>query len=589
MVWQAVRDRLTHALSFVGSVAALLMASMAAAPAAGAQVPYIETPVHSLAPDASNVSESYVSLYSPLPAADGPHPAACDRIGYLRFRAVGGPSNPAHADAVFVAQPGIFEAAGALDQVARNTIREALERGYHVEFWALDPRADCLEDTFGVQVGTALRSPQPAIDYYYGGKSVFGRTFPGFVTEQQATWLSHVGLAQTVQDEYTVVSQLPPSVRQARVFCGGHSLGGIVTAAFVNWDFSGTGDPAYAGYNQCAGYFGLDTRLELQLSTAILSQSIGGVLSSILQAASSGYPYINLAPFTPETFAALPVLGLASYFQPNQVDHTVVNELPNDFNFNVTYRVLFGNSWLDLITDNPDIRQFNATNQAVIGELFGTNQEPIGILRAGLGVVTGGPVVEKTFPLPYGSPAALMGLIGGPDQVSPAPASATPSGPLYSWLNYNQVPDPGPSPADDPGQPYTSSAYQMSDITQLSRTLFDSPSMFTEDYFPTQLVLDVAAAAFGDRSGSLANLRYTDGADQRPAAYIDAGSGVTPQLPAALQAIPPGPSPQVHVVAPGYNHLDVDTAAWTQNNGQPEITSSTLANWISQIVGPPAG
>lgn len=589
MVSQAVRVRVAQALALVGSVAAVLIASMAAAPVAGAQVPYIETPVHSLAPDASIVSESYVSLYSPLPAADGPHPAACDRVGYLRFRAASGPGNPARADAIFVAQPGIFEGAGALDQVARNTVRAALERGYHVEFWALDPRADCLEDNFGAEAGTAAHSPQPAIDYYYGGKSVDGHTFPGFVTEQQAAWLSHVGLAQTVQDEYTVISQLPPSYRKTRVFCGGHSLGGIITAAFVNWDFSGTGNPADAGYNQCAGYFGLDTRLELELTTSLLSQGLGGVLNSILQDASSGYPYINLAPFTPETFGALPVLGLASYFQPNQVDHTVVNQLPSDANFDITYRVLFGDSWLDLLTDDPDIRQFNATNQAVVGELFGTNQEPIGILRAGLGVVTGGPVVEKTFPLAYGSPGELSGLIGGPDQVSPDPTQATPTGDVYSWLNYNQVPNPGPSPVDDPGQPYTSAAYQMSDITQLSRTLFDAPAQFTEDYFPTQLVLDVAAAAFGDRSGSLANLLYTDGADQRPAAYIDAGSGVTPQLPASEQAIPPGPSPQVHVVAPGYNHLDVDTAAWTQNNGQPEITSSTLASWMSEVVGPPAG
>jgi hypothetical protein len=43
------------------------------------------------------------------------------------------------------------------------------------------------------------------------------------------------------------------------------------------------------------------------------------------------------------------------------------------------------------------------------------------------------------------------------------------------------------------------------------------------------------------------------------------------------------------VVAPGYNHLDVVTAAWRQNNGQPELTSATLADWMSQIVGPRGG
>jgi hypothetical protein len=41
----------------------------------------------------------------------------------------------------------------------------------------------------------------------------------------------------------------------------------------------------------------------------------------------------------------------------------------------------------------------------------------------------------------------------------------------------------------------------------------------------------------------------------------------------------------VLVVAPGYNHLDVLTAAAQQTNGQPEISSSTLALFMGQLVG----
>ena len=127
----------------------------------------------------------------------------------------------------------------------------------------------------------------------------------------------------------------------------------------------------------------------------------------------------------------------------------------------------------------------------------------------------------------------------------------------------------------------------ISDVFQLARTLFqDAPATFTEDYFPTKLVTDTLAAAVGSRSGSLQNLRY-EGVTKRPAAYMDAGEGITPDLGAA-GAIPTGPEPQVHVVAPGYNHLDVVTAAYAQNNGKPEPTSHTLAAWMSGIVGPPA-
>ncbi len=552
-----------------------------AAPAA-----YIETPVASTAPDASQVSESYVSLYAPLPAADGPHPAACDRIGYLRFRAAGGPSDPAQADAIYVAQPGFYEGAGALDQVARNTVRAAAARGYHVEFWALDRRSQCLVDDFGVQAAAAAKNPQLAMDYYYDGQTVEGHKFAGFVDPRDAEWLAHVGLAQTVQDEYTVISQLPPAVRRTKVLCGGHSLGGIITGVFANWDFSGIGDPADAGFNQCAGFFALDTRFTSTLTSQIIPDTAGTLLSNVLQLASDDAPYVNTAPFTPETSEIVPILGMASYLSPDQKS-SILGEIPNDLNFDITLRALFSNSWTDFITDDPDIRQFNVTNEAAVGFVFGDVSEPVGILRSSVGVPTGGPVVEKSFPVAYGSPPIAAGMFGGNDLISPAPESATPNGPLYGWLNYNQVPTPAPSPEDDPGQPYTSAASQVSDITQLSRTLFQAPAQFTEDYFPTQMVVDLLEEALGDRSGSLADLRYANAYAQRPTAYIDASEGITPNLGSLGDTLPSAP-PEVHVLAPGYNHLDVVTAAYQQNNGQPEITSSTLASWMSQIVGPPA-
>jgi len=237
------------------------------------------------------------------------------------------------------------------------------------------------------------------------------------------------------------------------------------------------------------------------------------------------------------------------------------------------------------VLDSPNPRKFNVTNEAAVGFVLGDVSQPIGILRTSVGVPTGGPVVEKSFPVAYGSASEDDGLLGGNDLIAPAPASASPSGPVYSWLNYNQVPTPGPSPADDPGQPYTSAASQVSDITQLSRTLFDSGRPFTENYFPTQLALDIDAIANGDRSGTLAGLVYSNGLMMHPAAYIDAGEGIAP----GLGAPPTGPAPQAHVLAQGYNHLDVLTAAAVQNNGLPELSSTTLATWMRQVVPPPAG
>lgn len=551
--------------------------------------PAVETTqINDPTPGGSLVDEQLVSLYAPLPASDGTVPPACERVSYLRWYSPSGPADSADADAIFVAQPGIFEAAGAFDQVARNTVRAAAALGYNVEFWGINPRSVCLQDDTGVQAAMADSDDYMTdLDYTYDGATVDGQTFPGFVSESDAAWLADMGLAQTVQDEYSIISQLPPSVRQSKVFCGGHSLGGIVTAAFANWDFSGDGNAADAGYNQCAGYFALDTRLDLSVTSSLLEEPFGSALNSILSMASSSSPYIDVAPFTPETFAALPILGMAAYADPDQLS-PLAKDLPDDSNFSTTFDLTLAPSYADFVTDTPNAADLNFTNEAALGTLFSNIGQPIGIMRAGIGIPTGGPVVEKNFPVSYCS-ASVGGLVGGQCQVAPDPASATADGPTYGWLNYDQLPATLPL-AEGATAPYTSPDEQVSDITQLAWAMFGAaPATFTVQYYPTQLVLDIVAAAAGDRSGTLAGLAYSDGITEHPAAYVDAGDGVTPSLgTTGAGAIPAGPSPQVHVVVPGYSHLDVVTAAWTQNDGQPEEVSSTLASWMSQVVGPPA-
>src|SRR6185436_1318509 len=106
---------------------------------------------------------------------------------------------------------------------------------------------------------------------------------------------------------YVVIRRGIPDrdVRREKVFCGGHSLGGPLTAAFADWDFDG--DPqtkADAGYKQCAGFFGLDTSLDFD------SDGSGGIgIADALAAASGASPYVNAPPFTPETIQILGPFG----------------------------------------------------------------------------------------------------------------------------------------------------------------------------------------------------------------------------------------------------------------------------------------
>src|SRR5262249_39074769 len=157
------------------------------------------------------------------------------------------------------------------------------------------------------------------------------------------------------------------------------------------------------------------------------------------------------------------------------------------------------------------IRDFNITNEAVLGGLFDDNSEPITILRASLGTVTGGPVAQKDFPTP-GDNSLGLPLVDNAYLEIPS----EPHGPLYRWWNYNQMNDPAtPVQLNNAGQPYTSAKSEVTDLHQMARGIFEAPADYTEQYFPTRLLTDLEAAANGDRSGNLANLAH-DGVAQRP-------------------------------------------------------------------------
>src|SRR2546430_17026541 len=101
----------------LGAALALLLAAPATAPAAAPKKRRVETVVHSHAPDAKQVKESYVHLYAPLPSGDGARPPACGWIGYLRFRRAPGPKVAKNTDPAFVPIPGILARAPMLDQL----------------------------------------------------------------------------------------------------------------------------------------------------------------------------------------------------------------------------------------------------------------------------------------------------------------------------------------------------------------------------------------------------------------------------------------------------------------------------------------
>jgi hypothetical protein len=555
-----------------GATAVLLTAGAltAVTPGAQAQDARTETPVRTTAP-ADGVTESMVRVKVPLPTSFGARPAACDWLSYLRYRSADGPAASADADRILVAQPGILEGAGAFDSVARSTVARAAEQGSHIEFWALDRRSNCLEDRTGIASG----DQHTAVDYYYRGKQVAGRTFAGYVGNDRLGWMARLGIEQTVRDEYDLLAaELPdPSLRKDKVLCGGHSLGGVITGYFAAADFDGDrATTADAGYNQCAGYFALDTTVSTSLGD--LSGSIpddtnlpdiglghgavqAGLDSGLLPRSLSAPVLLN-----PETMTVLAIAGLGAVQAPG-AEADLPRYLPANANIRTTNRFLFSRDAATFLSGTPALEDFRLTNEALLGTFMDDHSVPLAFLQSSVGFFDGGPVADKNFPAANGGDDR-PGLFGTEYKAIPA----QPDGPLYTWRNYDRVGDP-----DDPGHrsadgtPFTSAAKEVTDIQELARSMAEQPLDFTEQYFPTKLVTDIQLSTSPQVKRLVV---HPEGLTANPTLTVLAGDGLLAgRVPADLDP----------VVAEGYQHLDVLTAAPVQNNGRPEPVSHNLARF----------
>ncbi|MGA5895450.1 hypothetical protein [Streptomyces venetus] len=542
----------------------------ATAPGARADGARTETPVASTSP-VTGVTETVVRVNVPLPESAGPRPAACDWLSYLRYRSADGPGAAADADRILIAQPGILEGAGAFDSVARNTVARAAEQGAHIEFWALDRRSNCLEDRTGIASG----DQHTAVDYYYRGKRVDGRTFGGYAENGQLGWMAKLGIEQTVRDQYDLLAaELPDQTqRKRKVLCGGHSLGGVITGYFAAADFDGNrATTTDAGYNQCAGYFALDTTVSTSLAdlsgnlpddTNLPDVGLGygvvqaGLDSGVLSRTLSAPVLLN-----PETMTLLGIAGLGA-LDDLDGEADLPGYLPSNLNIEATHRFLFAKDTAAFLSGSPAVKDFRLTNGAVLGALLDDNSVPLAFLQTSVGFFDGGPIADKSFPAANGSDRQ-PGLYGTAYKAIPD----RPKGPLYTWRNYDRVGDP-----DDPryrsadGTPFTGPGEEVTDVRQLARSLAEQPLDFTEQYFPTKLVTDIQLSGSPQVKKLVV---HPEGLKANPVRTVLAGEGLLAgRVPAELHP----------VVADGYQHLDVLTAAAEQNDGRPEPVSTSLAGF----------
>ncbi|MEH3054328.1 MAG: hypothetical protein PGN13_10030 [Patulibacter minatonensis] len=568
------RSRLVHAVLFV--LASLLIPVSVAAAAER-----VEEPFASASPQA-DVTQSLVKIKVPLPARTAAHPEACDWLQYVRWRSADGPAKSADADSVVVLMPGILEGAMAFDVLARNSIREAARRGRHIEVWGLDRRANCLEDLTGVKAYGRTGNLDDLLGYYWRGKTVDGRTFDGFDRNNRV--LKDIGMAQTVNDVYAVMTNETPSQawREQHLVCGGHSLGGPIFQIFGGWDFDGdrrTNDDA--GYRQCAGFVGFESTLDLDPTTD--AKWLQGLIATVFlgrrdAARTAGYAAIkagliparaDIGGADPRSALFMEAVAADASRNPGGDATALLRGMPYSKTMYDYFHTVGSASLNKMLFTKDSIRQYRYTNMGLLGQLLDDNGAPFSAVRASFGFFDGAPVRRNLLPGQLCQVPVLCWAFQ-PNQMF-LPAYPTRTTPLMGWKNYDQVGGKG-----QPGEGSTSPQSEVTDANDLARLLHEGPTNFMEPYMPTRIVTDLTSWYGGDRFGDLSHFFYNHPLRNKPRMESLGGSGVANKAKLG--------SPDPFVMNPGYEHVDSITAAERQNNGKPEGSTKVVVDMVDAVV-----
>lgn len=277
-------------------------------------------------------------------------PAWLDRTGIRRSHLPGTP-----ARVVVVAMPGLFGGAAGFDTWARQLV--ASQPG--VEVWAVDRRANALEDRHGVRLALASGDPEVARAYYAPGGGF--RPIDPDAVPFMADW----GLDVHLRDLHAVV--LEARAVAPIVVLAGHSLGAGLISVY----------PAFRVPPQLGGGIGEDYVDGLILidgsvgRTGVLGRAdervgaFGVTLVPSLDDLSSG----RVAPFLrsalgvgPEIFVRDAVIFTAARLRPD--------ELAPDRPFPITNRALAG---LRIDDDYALTPIFSASVGEAVGARFSGN------------------------------------------------------------------------------------------------------------------------------------------------------------------------------------------------------------------------
>ncbi len=157
----------------------------------------------------------------PNPVSGTATPAEFNATRVLRFRSS---QQRGEAHAVVVGMPGMWAGATSLEPLARALVQRSIDAQQPIEFWAIDRRANLLEDLSGFEDADA-----DAVAAYYREPSHYRAA-------DTLSFMSEWGLETHIEDVRRVIDRVERS--KQRVVLLGHSLGAMFTRSFAGWRFA---------------------------------------------------------------------------------------------------------------------------------------------------------------------------------------------------------------------------------------------------------------------------------------------------------------------------------------------------------------
>ena len=410
----------------------------------------------------------------PNPVTGDETPESFQKGLFYRYRLNAG--DPVRAILLLI--PGGSAGANNYDYMARELIR--MSRGA-VEVWAYERRPNMLEDLTGMNAAEAAGDPGIAVDYYYGGREVNGRTFSGFLAQEDVPFLSEWGLKSMMDDLRAAVELIPEDRRRTNLIVGGHSMGVVFTMCYMGWDFDGLkatlGD---TGYNQAAGAFLLDAPAAAYPPLYRRSKYAAQVrrIRSGAEARYQGF----FPVLTPEALAFAEIIGMLAHphfddpLDPDDgpLGRSRAAEIPYGEDAKNFLEPVFAESFLDQWLElPPTFRDFNLTNEALLGLCLDDNFQPITAMHVSAGFVSPSEQTKsRTFPtieLP------IVGITQGYVPSNPQTA--------YSWRNYDDV----------EGIAQTSPEEEVTDVARAAEALWRGPTNYLEWYYALRPHTDILA------------------------------------------------------------------------------------------------